>query len=170
MDLPCDAVEVARLAGERMEDYDHIIVADGSGTTADTPCGWSALVHDVRSGNCFRLDGGSGRGSNNFAELAPFVHALWGLHERLSRDGPPSARVLCLTDSQVTARCGSGQYGRNANLALWAALDWVTRNGIVLTWRWLPRNRTEAMRRNDARGRQVRLLLEGLERPPASSS
>jgi ribonuclease HI len=117
---------------------DLYLLGDGSGTTADKPCGWSVFMFIELTQVVINLGGSTTHGTNNFAELMPYVHALW-LYEN-SRPPGRETRVCIVSDSEVTVRCGNRVYGRKANAALWAAIDWFEASGYRLTWRHVPRN------------------------------
>lgn len=134
-------------------------MADGSGMTSDKPCGWACLHHE-RGRRPFWLYGGTSHGTNNYAELEPFVHALWLFSSQ--HPGPRKVQVVCVSDSELTVRCGNRQYARNANLALWASIDHYERLGYSMRFVHVPRNSNPVNKRADALGRSVRLELEKL--------
>jgi ribonuclease HI len=84
--------------------------------------------------------GAASGGTNNYAELVPFLQALW--HFDATRRYPPGTGVcvLLVSDSELTVRCGEGRYRRTANLGLWAQVDYYARAGYQLTWRHVLRN------------------------------
>lgn len=141
---------------------EYVIVCDGSGTNSKSPCGHYAALYSVRTGKVLECHGGASQGTSNYAELAPFVHALWlleNLHPAREDEAKPR-RVLCVTDSEITAFGGSGRYARKANLALWASIDWfVPENGYVLVWRHVPRNSNSINKRADKVAGEVRRLF-----------
>jgi ribonuclease HI len=147
-------------------EFDYIIQADGAGGTATTSCGFYALLTSTRTGRSIECYGGFSHGTNNFAELVPFVHALWKL-ESLNPIGATSPRrVLCVSDSEVTVRCGNGQYTRKANLSLWAAIDWFVAQGYELSWKHVPRNSDKVGRQADATAKDIRAMMSPTMRAP----
>jgi ribonuclease HI len=142
--------------GLRGPEYDHVIVADGSGTKATTPCGYYAALHSWKSDEVREFVGAVSHGTNNRAELSPVLEALaW-----LDLNGVAGRRVLCVSDSEITVKGAKREYGRNANQHLWAALDYFERVGFKMSFRWVPRNSHEIHRRADARSRAGRLAME----------
>lgn len=125
--LTSDFTDLATKLGAR--DVDHIVVADGSGTIATRPCGWACFTFSPP--NTIRLHTGKGVGTNNFAELSPFVQAIPTL---------PIGRVLCVSDSELTVKCGRKEYSRYANLELWKRIDGFEANGYSLVWAHVRRN------------------------------
>lgn len=147
-----------------LPEHDLLVVADGSGTKLDFPCGWACYLADLEVGKVWTHLGGTSAGTNNYAELAPFVHALWHWHCKHfavgGKDRPVGVRVELVSDSEVTVRCGNGLYTRNANLPLWASIDWFAANGYRLHWNHLRRNTMWPHKETDRIGREVRNLFE----------
>lgn len=122
--------------------FDLMLVGDGSGTQLFMPHGWCCLSFHVPSGEVASHHGGASFGTSNHAELTAYVHALWAHHaeQSLRVDGlRPTVRVLVVSDSELTVKCGRGQYARRANLPLWASIDWFCGVGYRFDWRWIPR-------------------------------
>jgi ribonuclease HI len=117
--------------------YDLILAGDGAGSTASSPCGWAVFSWDTKTDTKKCHFGGASEGTNNYAELTPYLHALWVYHGASPRG---KTRVLIVSDSEVTVECGNGEYERRANGSLWAAYDWFVRNGYEVTWRWRSRD------------------------------
>lgn len=149
-----------------LPEFDVAIIGDGSGTTPGNSCGWYATAYLKKSRQLLRFWGGVSSGTNNTAELSPYVFALWHL-DALARKADPgwpagrSVRVAVVSDSELTVRCGNREYARKANLALWAAIECYERNGFELHWVHIPRNSNPfSVRADDVAGR-VRLALDG---------
>jgi ribonuclease HI len=147
--------------------WDLMLVGDGSGTTAETPCGWHCSVFDRRTGGAYQLFGSANAGTNNFAELAPYVHALWTHNARAYAGGRPfePLRVEIVSDSEVTVRCGNRQYERRANGALWAAVEWFERNNYRLHWVHVRRNTNPLSALSDRVAGSARAAISRLESP-----
>lgn len=137
--------------------FDLLLVADGSGTLATKPCGWCCIAYAPAVHEVVEHVGGTSGGTNNYAELSPFIHALW-FHQ--NRNSVSKFKIELVSDSQMTVRCGNRNYSRNSNQALWACIDWFEQQGHTLHWNWVPRNSNEVNLQADKRGRSVRLLLE----------
>src|SRR5262245_57354042 len=162
-----------RLAAElALPDFDLMIVGDGSGTLANTPCGWFCTLYERAKGQAGVSThfGGTSGGTNNYAELAPYCHALWAYHTLTygkSPTGPAKpVRVVIVSDSEVTVRCGSGMYARRANGALWAQIAWFEANRYVLEWRHIPRNSNPISAKADGVARKAREAMEELSASP----
>lgn len=151
-ELVADLVRTLNLRG-----YDVLVVADGSGTRG-RPYGWAYLIHSPGAAPALVLGGGT-YGSNNVAELEPFVHAL----DFLGDGRVAGVRVACVTDSEVTARGGRGEYARTANRHLWASVGRYESLGVEFDWRHLPRNSHALHKLLDDQSRRVRKTFEQLE-------
>lgn len=138
--------------------FDLMLVADGSGRTAGTPCGWSCHAYEPAAAAVEVYAGGSTHGTNNYAELMPFVQALWAYDA--AHPFARRVRVAAVSDSEVTVRGGTREYGRNANRPLWASLEWFEGLGWVFHWRHIPRNSDPVHEAADDESRTVRLMFE----------
>jgi ribonuclease HI len=138
-------------------DFDLMIVGDGSGTTIAKSCGWFCSSWN-RKENVFRKHyGGASHGTNQYAELAPYLHALYFYHA--SKQDAFLPHVLIVTDSEVTARCGSGQYERRALAPLWAQIEWFEKAGYKFTWKSVPRNSHPTLVLADSVAGRLRTLI-----------
>lgn len=127
--------DLERLATKlHAKDFDLMLVGDGAGNFVHTPCGWFVTLYERATSKVWEHWGGAGGGTNNYAELEPFVfalwayrHVLWAYHTGKMKDQGPVVtppRVLVVSDSELTVRCGTGEYARKANLPLWASVEW----------------------------------------------
>lgn len=69
-----------------------------------------------------------GKSTNNRAELQAVIIALQHLHE--------GCEVHIYSDSQITERCGSGEYNRNSNLDLWKIYEKTSERHVII-WNWI---------------------------------
>lgn len=136
--------------------HDLMLVSDGSGSTWDKACGWACGYRYRTTKEINLISGGSSCGTNNHAELAPFIHAL-SYHEAKHPESLPL--VLCISDSELTCHCATGKYGRNVNLSLWASYDHFVRRGYRFSWHWVPRNSNRINSWCDERAGVVRKKL-----------
>lgn len=139
----------------QLESCEIVLVGDGSGTTSSSPYGWCVLAF-TRSGDVTRITRGGSGGTNNHAELEPYVYALQFVH-----NNKMGRKIGIISDSEVTVRCGNGQYERRANAALWAAIEWFERNGYEIVWRHVPRNSNPASSYADKVAGMVRKAIGG---------
>lgn len=133
------ATYLEQLATTLNLDFDLLLVGDGSGTVLDMPCGWACIAYDRVRNQVTVHRGASSCGTTNFAELMPYVQALWHYH----RNQPPLEAVVevaIISDSEVTVHCGNRRYARRANGCLWAAMEYFEAIGYFINWWHIPRN------------------------------
>jgi ribonuclease HI len=123
----------------RLTDHDLLLVGDGSGSVYHRPTGWACVAYDRLKPQVTVHAGALTCGTSNFAELAPYVQALWYHHQDHGQPTQADTDVALVSDSEVVVRCGNRQYSRNANACLWAAIEWFERCGYRLTWRHVRR-------------------------------
>lgn len=118
----------------------YVIVSDGSGCQASHPFGWFAAIYSWRSRKIKQLSGGGTNGTNNLAEVMPFLHSLWYLESRYPN--PEEKRqVLCVSDSLITCQIGNAKQIPRSNVCLWAGINELEKRGLYyLTWKHVPRN------------------------------
>ena len=119
------------------EKYDNVLIGDGSGTVVSKPAGWCCVLFDKISGSICEIKGCVSHGTNNYAELYPYLHCLYLLN---MQSDYISRKVLIISDSEITVKCGNGEYGRNANKGWWSALDFYKQNGFNITFQHVKRN------------------------------
>lgn len=107
--------------------------------TKDKPCGWACRMTGDFGDKTFV--GAASTGTNNFAELIPYIQALWWIDK--TRSGNEKVSVRILSDSEVTVKCGSRIYDRTSNLSLWAAVDHFEATGFLILWEHTPRSSVE---------------------------
>lgn len=154
-----------------LPDFDLLLIGDGSGTTSGNPCGWSCTAYERATGSVWEHHGGASGGTNNYAELEPYVHcltayrhALWSYHTTGRDVRPP--RVVIVSDSEVTCRCGNGQYQRKANGPLWASIKWFEDKGYTFSWVHVRRLTNEFNRRADKIAGTIRKKMSEVAPPP----
>lgn len=130
--------EIVKLSNQLgLPNYDLLLIGDGSGTTAAKASGWACYVYDYSNESLSFNFGGATLGTNNYAELMPYIQALWldsvSVHQK-------PRRVEIVSDSELSVKCGNHEYSRNSNGILWASLDWLELHGYIIHWNHVPRN------------------------------
>ena len=123
-----------------LADFDLLLAADGPGTVYGRPAGWACVADDRATARVALHLGGLSCGTNNFGELTPFLQVLWHHHQHHGPAVNGPRRVVAVTDSELTVRCGNRQYSRSANGCLWAGVAWFEERGYELTWTHVRRN------------------------------
>lgn len=158
-----------RMTGKQMADiatqlglpkFDLLLIGDGAGTLYYKPCGWCCHAFFPQTDEVLEHRGGTSGGTNNFAELMPYVHALW--HYEAAHASGLITDVEIVSDSEVTVKCGNKEYTRRANASLWSAIEWFEKNGYRLHWNWVRRNSNPANHRADAVAVETRKAMEKL--------
>jgi hypothetical protein len=114
--------------------HDLLLVGDGTGETYQSPAGWACIAYDRLLERAVVHVGALTAGSIKFAELLPFLHGLWFFDQEHRDDRLRSYQVAVVSDSEVTVRCGNGDYARRANGCLWAGIEWFERRAYAFQW------------------------------------
>lgn len=157
------------LAHLKINDWDALIVGDGSGTGWKMGAGWAAVLIDKYSGARKLFYGAMNTGTVTLGELFPYLHALsW----YTGRDGPGRHRrrelqavnrqmqIHVVTDSQIIAIAGNRPESRRSHQELWAAFDEYRKRGFALTFHFIERDRVDLNVLADEISRQARLDVE----------
>jgi ribonuclease HI len=138
---PLTVEEAEKLASQLgISDFDLLLIGDGSGTIHNNPCGWACVAYDRNRKQITFHNGASSSGTNNYAELAPYIHALWHYHyDKTNRKN--ETKVAIVSDSEVTVKCGNGEYTRSSNKILWASVLYLEeQEGYKIFWKHVHRN------------------------------
>ena len=137
---------------------DIFLIGDGSGTTLHGSCGWAVWVAEPPFKRARLLTGSLSNGTNNTAELFPYLQAL----HFLNCENPRPRKVVVVSDSELTVRCGNRIYGRQANAPLWAMLDWFETQGWTIRFHHVRRNTNELSRLADHHAGMARIAMDEL--------
>lgn len=172
-DLPFAPAEIALLEKVVGQDWDLILVGDGSAKDRTGVCAWAVTLFDRHNNSKRICYGGASVGDCLLGELLPYVQALtWysrfrGLRRLRERPAGEQLRVAILTDSQVTATHGNElataiQDARRmkSTRPFWGVLLQMAENGYCFDWHWVKRNKIMANRQMNLLAQQVRRRLE----------
>ncbi len=127
-----------------VENWDLLLIGDGSGSGAMQPCGWAVALIDRATAIRRLLVGGLSMGSISIAELWPYVMVLdhfdstiRGAVHRKSLKQTFSLDVHVFTDSQYIANAGARVASRGKHIALWAGIGYFERAGYNINWHWI---------------------------------
>jgi len=134
--------EELRLLAQAFEigKHDLLLIGDGSGEDYTRPMGWSCIAYDRLRRKAVVHAGSATVGTNNVAELLPYIHALWHFDQEHPNKPPEGYRVAIVSDSELTVRCGNGKNRRRANGCFWASIAWFESQGYVFKWVHVRRN------------------------------
>ena len=122
----------------KSDDWDMLIVGDGSGTTWEKEMGWGSVL--VEKGTFKRpvFHGGMSSGTNNMAEMMAVLHPLMYLvnSKKGVKDG--GCRVHVVSDSEyvVNGLAHVSPVWANklkVNRELWMAIHMTRRKGLIIT-------------------------------------
>jgi len=151
--------EIIKLSNQLgLPNYDLLLIGDGSGTIAKQPSGWACYVYDSNSEVLSFHFGATTLGTNNYAELVPYINVLWLDSVAVVHQKP--RRIEIVSDSELSVKCGNREYSRNSNCLLWASLDWLELNGYTIHWNHVPRNSNPFSLACDQRAGQMRKEVE----------
>ena len=168
--LPLDPQEREALEDmlERLgiEDWDWLLIGDGSGSNWNYQCGWAAVSIDRLTLHRDVWAGVMSRGTVNFAEMMAYLQPLnWYAAEedRRRKKGKTTRirQVHIITDSMYCQ-----EQGRSRNLmphrngSLWQVFESFQRQGIMLNWHWNERDDVELNRYVDALSKAARILMK----------
>ena len=111
--------EEQKYFGTLLQCYDIILVGDGSGINKE--CAWAVVALNGVTQQVNLYLGSSSRSTINCAELAGYLQALSDIHRKVTVK--KRFKVLVISDSLVTVKCGNGEYQAKANVELWATLS-----------------------------------------------
>ena len=151
----------------RLPESDILLFGDGAGTCIGSSCGWFATAFLKKTSSVIEFWGGLSSGTNNVAELLPYVFAMWHLDAMVSAadkdwESRRKISVVIVSDSEVTVKCGNGEYTRRANAPLWASIRWFEEKGYQFQWVHVPRNSNVFNLKADVVAKRVRSVLNSL--------
>jgi len=147
--------------------YDVLLLGDGSGNSANGCSSWGCVRY-IPVNNIVEVRfGGASLGTNNFAELMPYLSVLW--LDTTEKHSVPR-KIEIVSDSELSVKCGNREYKRNANLPLWAAFDCLEQLGYRIHWNHIPRNTNPANTLCDKLAGQVREEIEKIQLTSSQSS
>jgi hypothetical protein len=153
------------------DQWDLVLIGDGSGTTADNSCGWASVMVSRLPVPGYRRSffGYQDTGGILYAELQAYRHAIeWHWRHKgqeLMRAGlrvSPryTIRTHLLCDNQTAVLQGKREYKREAEIFQWRFFDQAEELGYQLNWHWRPRNHVQLNRLCDALAGSARGLAE----------
>ena len=168
--LPADHKESLEALLKRLgiaDNWDILVIGDGSGSNWNREAGWSAVSIERITGERQVWYGAMNRGTVNFAEIMAYLQPLGWLSAReeekrsSGKTRTRAYRVHIITDSDYCRQMGSsGKRGQVKNAALWAAFDVFRRQGFVLFWHWIPRASCGLNEYSDSLSKLARLLVK----------
>lgn len=157
-------------------DWDYLIIGDGSGQTWKDAIGWGATLICKFDGSRKVFYGAMSNGTNNTAEIHAVLHPLSYLANNINwQDRPDGIKVHVVSDSENTVNGLNKDNpiwvaGLAANRELWMAIHMTRRRGIQIIGHHLPRNSVDLAElghelANASRKRVIGALAEVKHKP-----
>lgn len=148
------------------DDWDLIIVGDGSGSNWNYHSGWASISIEKATLNRRVWYGGMNCGTVNFSEMMAYLQPLnWYLAVEADRRKKTSKvrfrKVHIVTDSKYCKdRGNSNERAPRKNAPLWRIFDEFKRHGLLLHWHWIPRASVDLNVFADKLSKEARLALK----------
>jgi ribonuclease HI len=123
------------------DDWDAVIIGDGSGEGRETSCGWASVLIDHYGGYRVEFYGGRNKGTSYQAEIQPYLDALTWYVSGPGKAQRKPTRVHLITDNATVANCGNRVTDRSTYAWLWASFTHIERMDYILKWHWIKRDR-----------------------------
>ena len=145
------------------DDWDMLMVGDGSGCGWDIGAGWAVACIERDQPKPKVCYGAMNPGTVNIAELMPYIHGLsWYVEELRKRKAPTEIRVVrIITDSTHTQQRGDkpDKVLGKKNSGFWGAFNALERQGLVIHWHHFHRNTLALNSFTDCVSRAARVAL-----------
>jgi ribonuclease HI len=147
--------------------WDALIVGDGSGSQWKNPAGWGAVLIDRQTGIREPFWGAMNYGTSTMAEIMPYFHALlWYTSEGPGRklkatkaSNNDNIRIHIVTDNSTVAQCGNSPASRHMHKALWAAIDAFRQDHFVINFHHIRRTEVSMNILADLLSKEARLSI-----------
>ncbi len=166
---------IARL-GIPVNDWDVILVGDGSGSAWHSPCGWACtlMFRERRTGHVHYLTpftGATSRGSIQWCEAMPYWCCLrYHYHEMNGKQHcqQGGVRVDIVSDSEWVCNTMSGQHKAKTHEDMVMLFQWYKEHGYDIHWHHMPRTEVYLNVLMDEMSAEAREYISAMEYPPVS--
>lgn len=122
-----------------IDQWDVLMIGDGSGSRWGKPCGWGCAVIDRLTGESGIVSGAVSTGTNNVAELMAYVFPLMELAEierkrHAAGEEFRTRNIHIISDSDYVVGVARKVKKTGTHAMLWSAIEAVKRFGFILTW------------------------------------
>lgn len=157
----------------RIDQWDLLLVGDGSGSTWERECGWGCVSIERATFERRVWHGALSHGTVNLAEAMAYLQPLCWYVDRelkLRKAGNKTEirHVHIVTDSAYLANSGTRPTitvrGGN-NGPMWNVFRQFSTHGVLLHWHWIRRETVELNRFVDQLSKAARLNVKGTDLP-----
>lgn len=138
--------------------HDFLLIGDGSGSKVEQPSASFVTILNNNFEVVNQILSYTSIGTNNFAELHPYVLALYYIGCDPTNT---NKKIVIISDSEITVQCGNKQYERKANLFLWRSIEHYE-NIFDIKWIWQPRNSNYYLEKADTESKRFRKIDKGV--------
>jgi hypothetical protein len=152
----------------KIEQWDILLVGDGSGSYKLRPCGWGCVSLERASLERKLWYGACNAGTVNIAEMLAYLAPLtYFASQRAADNVYELARVHIITDSAYLEQMcpGSQQRRGNANQGLLQVFRQFDQSGLELHWHWAERDTVELNAVADVLSKVSRISLQDSDVP-----
>lgn len=151
------------------DQWDALIIGDGSATSRNQASAWTSVVIDRESGLRKTLCGGMNTGSSYLAELLPYVQAVtWYvegpgstyLKAKQFRCLTDTVNIHIITDSKSIAQQGKKEMRVKSYKQYWNLLEAMETEGFKISWHWIGRCETALNRFCDYVSGEIRQKIK----------
>lgn len=149
-----------------IEEYDLILIGDGSGSKWGLPIGWAVTAIAKTSMERKVFYGAMNDGTVNIAEAMAYMQPLlwYSTRVRAERKQSRTARehiVHVITDSEYVREAGNrGHVDFSTNQPIWAVYELLKRQGIQIKWHWQRRDEVALNAYADLLSKRARGLIK----------
>ena len=150
-----------------IEDWDMVLIGDGSGCKWDHEMGWAVTAIEKDSMERRVFWGAANKGTVNFAEMMAYLQPLlWYFAELDQREKKSKTRnrvrqVHIITDSEYVRTRGDQENRMfKRNRLLWQIFDLIQRFGYILHWHWAERDTVALNTFADQLSKAARILVK----------
>lgn len=143
-----------------IDEWDLLLVGDGSGSRPGRPTGWACVAYDKELKTKTLWYGASNSGSNNAAECSAYIAPLVAYQNRISdSDVTRLRRVAIVSDSEYTVKLINCSTRPKKNQIYWGIFNSVRSSGLIVRAHWLRREASVANSIADRVSKEARLAL-----------
>ncbi len=157
-----------------IDDFDLLLVGDGSGSKWGYAAGWASIAIEPDSLERKTFYGACNDATVNFAELMAYLAPLTWFVSRAKKERRRPRRgaffeIHVITDSQYTETSGEREefIKKTENIMLLAGYQTLGHKGFNVSWHWLERDTSDLNRLTDHLSRTARLSLTEANVPKA---
>jgi hypothetical protein len=152
-----------------IDDWDALIVGDGSGSHWDVGAGWASVILDRYSKAGKLFYGAANVGTVTLGEFFPYLYAMtwYGgskgpgmMRLKQAQLESRNLNIHIVTDSEIIARAGNNPESRRSYKELWAAFDVWRLQGFNIKFHHVGRDIVPLNVLVDAVSRQARLDMK----------